>query len=271
MRDVFTSTDSSYNKYLRAIIIDALTSALSDKNLDNRRLALNTFNAAARNKPLLVLPHLHAFLPLVFAQTFEDPSLIREVNMGPFKHKVDDGLEVRKSAYETLYTLLDIPVTYSSSAPMDQSKLLDRAIHGVSDDQNIRNLSQLMLLKLAALKPELAASRLDDLIDRFRKILGTQLKDTAVRHEHERAEEAKRGVVRTSLELARTLPEASSGLTPSAGGTSGASSAGGVQLLKWTGYLDDVRRDYTQLVKECEKEMRERQGLAVDAQVNVAT
>lgn len=32
--------------------------------------------------------------------------LIRTVQMGPWTHKVDDGLEARKTAYETLYTLV---------------------------------------------------------------------------------------------------------------------------------------------------------------------
>jgi cullin-associated NEDD8-dissociated protein 1 len=33
-------------------------------------------------------------------------NLIRIVEMGPWKHRVDDGLEARKTAYETMYTLV---------------------------------------------------------------------------------------------------------------------------------------------------------------------
>lgn len=96
LRDVFTGSDVTYNKYLRPIMVEVLTSAMRDSETENRRMAINTFNAASRNKPDLILPYLQQLLPLVIDQTLEDPSLIREVSMGPFKHKVDDGLEVRK-------------------------------------------------------------------------------------------------------------------------------------------------------------------------------
>jgi cullin-associated NEDD8-dissociated protein 1 len=47
-------------------------------------------------------------LPNLYKETDVNPDLVRTVQMGPWTHKVDDGLETRKTAYETMYTLVSI-------------------------------------------------------------------------------------------------------------------------------------------------------------------
>jgi cullin-associated NEDD8-dissociated protein 1 len=63
---------------------------------DVRRIALTTLNSAAHHKLMLVRNQLSLLLPLVYDETVVSQDHVRIVTMGPFKHKVDDSLEVRK-------------------------------------------------------------------------------------------------------------------------------------------------------------------------------
>lgn len=71
-----------------------------------RRLALSALNSAARTKAHLIRDHLPTILPNLYQETVIKPDLIRKVQMGPWTQVFDDGLEARKTAYETMYTLV---------------------------------------------------------------------------------------------------------------------------------------------------------------------
>lgn len=73
-----------------------LKTMLEDREMDIRRHAMSTLNSAAHNKPDLILGHLNDLVPYVMKESVIKKELVREVMMGPFKHTVDDGLEVRK-------------------------------------------------------------------------------------------------------------------------------------------------------------------------------
>ncbi|GJR63865.1 cullin-associated NEDD8-dissociated protein 1 [Tanacetum coccineum] len=62
---------------------------------------------AGHNKPNLIKGLLPELLPLLYDQTIIKKELIRTVDLGPFKHTVDDGHELRKAAFECVDTLLD--------------------------------------------------------------------------------------------------------------------------------------------------------------------
>lgn len=110
---------------------------LEDPDLNVRRVALVTFNSAAHNKPRLIGELLDSVLLQLYNETNVRNKLIQEVRkpgehackhgctqsadqlmlcvcvcvqveMGPFKHTVDDRLDLRKAAFECMYTLLDI-------------------------------------------------------------------------------------------------------------------------------------------------------------------
>lgn len=102
---------------------------LNDTDLSNHRLALTTVNSAIHNKTNLIVPHLNKILPAVINDTRVNPALVREVQMGPFRHKVDDGLEVRKVRINTpekhkstnISTYSANPQNYKNRAPTKPS------------------------------------------------------------------------------------------------------------------------------------------------------
>ncbi|KAM7478698.1 hypothetical protein LguiA_026911 [Lonicera macranthoides] len=87
--------------------ISSFLMLIKDHDRHVRRAAVLALSTAAHNKPNLIKRLLPELLPLLYDQTIIKQELIRTVDLGPFKHTVDDGLELRKAAFECVDTLLD--------------------------------------------------------------------------------------------------------------------------------------------------------------------
>lgn len=194
VRFTFTDDSAAYDVVLAPQLVNFLP--MRDPDLNVRRLALSTLNSAAHHKPHLLRPSLPALLPQLYEETVVNPDLIRIVEMGPFKHRVDDGLDVRKAAYEAAYTLLD---TCTSSLQMHD--LFVRVNAGVSDDNEIRAISYLMLIKLAQVAPTAVAQSMDTLVEPFAKTLNEKLKDGTVKQEQEKHEQMQKSALRGASRL----------------------------------------------------------------------
>jgi len=164
---------------------------LQDPDLTVRRSAILTFNYAAHNKAVLLQPILPKILPLVYGETKVRTELIREVEMGPFKHKVDDGLDLRKAAFECMYTLLE-----SCFEKLDVPQFLQHLNDGLKDVYDIKMLSHLMLAKLAHFAPAAIIESLDALIEPLKATITTKPKDSAVKQEFDSNEELVRSALR---------------------------------------------------------------------------
>lgn len=238
IRFTFSDSDDSFDEILKPMLIDMLTTMLNDTNLENRRLALGALISATHNKSHIILPHLAQLIPLVMKESKIKPELVREVQMGPFKHKVDDGLEVRKSAYETLYSLME--GAYTRVNPAD---LFDRVVAGLEDEHEIKVLCNLMLTKLIVLDPEESVQHLDAVADRFRVILAFKPKDNAVKQEVEKAHEASKGVLKVTVLLHNAFPSASSNAT-------------NVHGQAWKGYWESVVKEFRTQLSAMEQEIK---------------
>lgn len=246
LRYTFSDTDEAYDEYLRPIVVPMLVQMLNEPDLENRRLALMTFNSAMHNKPELILPALDQLLPLAMKETVVKPELIREVQMGPFKHKVDDGLEIRKSAYETLYALLE--TSFSRLSPIEVAEFFDRIVAGITDEHDIRILCNLMLTKLMVVAPDQVHARLESVAENFRTVLMIKPKENAVKQEIEKIQEGAKGVLKVSVSLNKQM------------GTEGLStvSQDDPQLRAWSQYWDWVSKEHVAALKLVMDDMKER-------------
>ncbi|OIW30352.1 TIP120-domain-containing protein [Coniochaeta ligniaria NRRL 30616] len=228
LRYTLPDDNEAFDMILKTYLVDMLRTMLDDSDMEIRRHAMSTLNSAAHNKPELIHGQLGQLMPYVMKESVIKPELIREVMMGPFKHMVDDGLEVRKAAYETLYALME--TAFSRISIID---LYDRIIAGLRDDNDIRGLCNLMVSKLVFIDPDETTRRLDAIAEAFRATLSTKLKDSAVKQEIEKQEEANKSVLRVTLLLGEKLKSA---LNTTGSGANGANQV-------WTSYWDWVHKD----------------------------
>jgi len=227
---------------------------------------MTTLNSAVHNKPDFLLPSLPALMPFVIRETIINKSLIREVKLGPFTHIVDDGLELRKvcflclydgslrtnlscqsfltrhiqSAYDTLYALME-----SAFSRIPVQEFYDRVISGLSDDNDIRSLCNLMISKLINLRPDEIMARLDVIAENFRKTLSTKLKENAVKQELEKQDEASKGALRVTLILADRLKV----MLPGLASVAISQSAAGPVFPVWNQYWDWVQKEFEPQLK----------------------
>ncbi|KAI5635757.1 TATA-binding protein interacting (TIP20) domain-containing protein [Phthorimaea operculella] len=151
----FTISDQpqAIDPLLRSCMSELLV-PLRDPELGVRRVALVAFNSAAHNKPSLIRDLLPQVLPTIYSETKVKKELIREVEMGPFKHSVDDGLDLRKAAFECMYTLLG-----SCLDRLDVFEFLRHVEDGLRDHYDIKMLTYLMCARLAQLCPAVVLQR----------------------------------------------------------------------------------------------------------------
>lgn len=249
IRYTLPDSDEAFDSMLKTVLLDILVKVLQDEDMEIRRLGLTTLNSAAHNKPDLILPHLGELVPFVMQESVIKPELIREVQMGPFKHQVDDGLELRKSAYETLYALAE-----TSFSQMSSLEFYDRVVAGIQDENDIRSICNLVISKLILIEPEETTRRLDTIAECYRKILSTKLKEGSVKQEVEKQDEANKSVLRVSMLLANKTRTTLPGVT-----SSHANPQAAVQVTNpiWQQYWEWVNKEFERQIKALRDETRE--------------
>jgi cullin-associated NEDD8-dissociated protein 1 len=194
------------------------TTLASNTDARTRVAAMRCLSAAAHaDADALVSERFNDWIakvaPCLFAQTPVDTSLVRVVDLGPFKHTVDDGLETRKAAFECLATLLDAFRTsaeaaasrgdcdFLATAPSGFANgVATAAALGSKDHYDVKIVAHGLVCALASkgsvLGTEALRLVLPDLCVAFRGTLLSKLKSDAVKQEIDRADDLARSCLR---------------------------------------------------------------------------
>jgi len=157
-------------------------------------------NSAARNKPHLIIDHLPVLIPALYSETLVKPDLIEIVEMGPWKHKVDKGVDARKAAFETMYTLLD-----NCISKIELQAFLERVLKGLNDESDeIKVICHMMLFRIAQIAPTAVSQRLDEAAEPLGKTMAdVAVEKNTVKQDLERASELQRSALRAIAALSK--------------------------------------------------------------------
>ncbi|KAI3978694.1 hypothetical protein MKX01_015869 [Papaver californicum] len=179
--------------------ISSFLMLIKDHDRHVRRAAVLALSTAAHNKPNQIKGLLPELLPLLYDQTVVKKELIRTVDLGPFKHIVDDGLELRKAAFECVDTLLDSCLDQVNPS----SFIVPYLKSGLDDHYDVKMPCHLILSKLADKCPAAVLAVLDSLVDPLQKTIYYKPKLDAVKQEVDRNEDMIRSALRAISSLSR--------------------------------------------------------------------
>jgi cullin-associated NEDD8-dissociated protein 1 len=172
--------------------MEKFISLLSDTDLEVRKASLLMINAALRHHGYVLNENLKEnVIPRLFeALEFK---LERTVDLGPFKHTVDDGLPLRKSALWGIESILD-----GFPGKLDLILFMPKLIACLVDKDELKMQAFQIIVKIRNFAPSVLVGCLDQFIEPFGKVISKKVaKEGQVGPEVERAIELQRNAVKT--------------------------------------------------------------------------
>lgn len=126
---------------------------------------MESINAIIHNQPSIIRGDVALLHKMTIPETVIKPELITEVDLGPFKHKVDEGIPIRKAAYAVVETMVEkIPER------SELQSITEVAIKGLDDTAEECMIICLHIIgRLIHCSPTIVISSMDHLVDSFEK------------------------------------------------------------------------------------------------------
>jgi len=148
---------------LNASRLDRVLSIVEDADLEVLRSALLMVNAAVRHHPELVSDKLREpIVPLLLNAL--DVKLERKVDLGPFKHTIDDGLPLRRDALMVIISVFD-----ASPQKLDLNRFMPKLVACLSDTDEIKLQAYQMICKIRKINQAALIGHLELFIDPLKK------------------------------------------------------------------------------------------------------
>lgn len=196
-----TERGNTFDQKLKADLEAFLALLTKKESVPVRKACVLLLTSAARNNTSLIDDKLDQYLPNLYEECVFDKSLVKVVDLGPFKHKVDGGIEIRKSAFECMDTILN-----NLHNRVDPTKFVSQLPNGVKDgDNDINMLTYHIITKCTELFPRELLLIIDQITQPMTKLLKKKLGEKALSQQKERLEELQRTALRTVAALS-TVP-----------------------------------------------------------------
>jgi cullin-associated NEDD8-dissociated protein 1 len=145
----FSNGKEHTNKELLTQHLGKVFLLAADSQLSVRKRAFSVISTLIYGDPPLLESCIDKFLPLLLKQTLVDETLIKEVHMGPFVHRKDDGVELRKAAYEILRAVIE---NYDISDSL--SLVMTSLLQGLKDDDDVKLIVYRILRRAVQIFPQ---------------------------------------------------------------------------------------------------------------------
>eukprot|EP00944_MAST-04C_sp_MAST-4C-sp1_P000660 g660.t1 len=179
--------------------LSSFLNLVKDDALSVRRAALLTLNSIVHHHPGILSNRIDETLPLLYKEMAVNDALKRVVDLGPFKHKVDDGLPLRKAAFTCMGTILDVFIS-----KINLSSFLESLRNGLGDVNDVQMLCHQILVKLCISVPGVVVGEFDNNLKApLEKTLNKKIKDGQVGTEVERRNDVVRSALRVIDALSR--------------------------------------------------------------------
>ncbi|KAL0583759.1 hypothetical protein ABG067_006314 [Albugo candida] len=204
MRAAITSNcvEEKHESVIKLVFNEAkpLLAALNDNDYLICRAALMTLNAFLHHYPDLVCDYVKDLMALVMRTL--SIKCERVVDLGPFKHKVDDGVAVRKAGFLCFETTLT-----SHAYDLIECQVFQSVIErGLDDQEDIQMQCHGIISKLCQVKPICVVQSLSVILTALQKTINKNVNEDHIGTQLERTKDVIRSALRV-LDAIRQIPE----------------------------------------------------------------